>query len=248
MTTELLTQPLFWALAVVGVFLTGISKSGFAGGAGVVAVPLLALIVSPTVAVVLVLPLLLLMDAQIIGYHRRNLAWKELQIIIPAALIGVAVGTYVLNDLSDRLLEMLLGLMCLGFASLQFWKPTIQSHPGLGWLFGSIAGITSTLIHAGGPPLNIYLATRKLPRDLWISTAAVFFASINFAKVFAYAAIDLWQLDLFLLGLALIPVALLGIYAGHRIQAVISEQNFVTAIMLCLAISGILLILKSVSS
>ena len=51
MTAAVWGDAAFWLLAVVGVFLTGISKSGFAGGAGVVAVPLLALVVSPALAV-----------------------------------------------------------------------------------------------------------------------------------------------------------------------------------------------------
>lgn len=245
MSSDLWSQPAFWVLAIVGVFLTGISKSGFAGGAGVVAVPLLALIAPPSMAIILMLPLLLLMDAQIIAQQRRNLSLAELKIVIPAALIGVALGSWVLGGLSDAPLQMLLGVMSLGFAGLQLWKPTMQSHAGLGWIMGGIAGVTSTLIHAGGPPLNMYLATRRLPRAVWISTAAIFFASINFAKVFAYATIDLWQVDLLLLSLALVPASIAGIIAGHRIQARISEEAFVKAVMICLAVSGLLLIIKS---
>ena len=52
---------LFWLVAVLGVILTGVSKSGFAGGAGVVAVPLMALFIPVSQAVVIMLPLLLLM-------------------------------------------------------------------------------------------------------------------------------------------------------------------------------------------
>lgn len=248
MTTEIFTLPAFWALAIVGVFLTGISKSGFAGGAGVVAVPLLALIIPPTDAVVLVLPLLLLMDVQTISHHRRHLAFKELRIIVPAALLGVILGTYVLQDLPDGPLQLLLGILCLLFAATQFWHPQLQLSSRAGWLLGGFAGISSTLIHAGGPPLNIYLATRKLPRRIWISTAAVFFAAINFAKVFAYAAIDLWQSSLLLITFALVPVAIAGIFAGHRIQAVISEAAFVRIVMICLGVSGLLLIFKSFSA
>ncbi len=245
MASELLSSPVFWLLAIPGIFLTGISKSGFAGGAGVVAVPLLALVTTPSVAVILVLPLLLLMDAQTIRHHRHNLSFVELKVIIPAALLGVVIGSYVLGGLPERPLQVLLGVMCLAFAALSFWRPSLQLSNRAGWLLGGVAGITSTLIHAGGPPLNIYLASRKLPRAIWISTAAVFFFSINLAKVFAYAAIDLWHLDLLLLALAFCPVAWLGVLAGHRIQAMISETTFVRAVMICLLASGLMLIYKA---
>ena len=248
MPAELWTDIPFWALAIIGVFLTGISKSGFAGGAGVVAVPLLALVAPPALAIIVMLPLLLLMDAQIIVQQRKNLSVTELKIVIPAALIGVALGTFVLNGLADAPLQLLLGVLSLVFAAIHWFKPSMQSHSGLGWLMGSIAGVTSTLIHAGGPPLNMYLATRQLSRAVWISTAAMFFASINFAKIFAYAAIDLWQFDLFMISLYLIPASIVGIIVGHKIQAVISEQAFVKAIMLCLAASGLMLIFKAALS
>ena len=88
----------------------------------------------------------------------------------------------------------------------------------------------------------MYLACRALPRAQWISTAALFFASINLAKLFAYAAIDLWRWDLLLLSLGLVPVALAGVAAGHRLQQRISEARFVQAIMLFLMVSGVLLL------
>lgn len=59
-------QPLFWVLAVIGLIFTGISKSGFASGAGIVVVPLLTLTMPLSSAAALVLPLLLLMDTRTI--------------------------------------------------------------------------------------------------------------------------------------------------------------------------------------
>lgn len=243
--TELWTHTGFWLLALSGVFLTGISKSGFAGGAGVVAVPLLALLIPPAQAVVLVLPLLLLMDLQTIRYHRHNLALAELGRLIPAALLGVCAGSYLLQDLSDALLQLMLGALCLLFAAVQLWRPSAHTPRAAGWLFGGIAGLTSTLIHAGGPPLNMYLATRNLNRARWISTAAIFFFCTNLIKVAAYAVIDIWQPELFLMSLVLFPAAMAGVYAGHRIQRLINQQVFVRTIMLCLLLSGVMLIAKA---
>lgn len=245
MASEYAGDMLFWLLAFAGVFLTGISKSGFAGGAGVVAVPMLALVAPPALAVTLMLPLLLLMDAQIITHHRRQLCLGELRALIPAALVGIVLGSYLLTTLPDAPLQLLLGSLSIAFVLIRLRAPSMRARRGLGPLMGGIAGVTSTLIHAGGPPLNMYLATRGLPRAVWLSTAAVFFASINVVKVFAYAAVDLWRLDILLLSAMLVPVAVLGILAGHRIQTVLSEAAFQRAVMVCLGLSGVLLITKA---
>jgi len=246
-------DPIVVLLAVTGVFLTGISKSGFAGGAGVIAVPLLAIVIAPTIAVVILLPLLLLMDAQTIAYHRRNLAFDELRLIVPAALIGVLIGSLALGHFSDALLQIIIGSVSLVFATIQLrtrttHKSLSERRPVFAGVMGLIAGVTSSLIHSGGPPLNIYLATRQLPRALWISTAAVFFASINLSKVFTYAWVGLWQVDLLLISTLLVPVAVLGIFAGHRIQQKVSQTTFVRIIMIFLVISGLMLLFKGINA
>lgn len=247
---SVLADPLVLALAIVGIFLTGISKSGFAGGTGVVAVPLLALVISPAVAVVLILPLLLLMDVQTIAHHRRKLAFAELRKIVPAALVGVVMGTAALGHLNEALLKFLVGLISLAFAGFQLLpqsrtQANTRTRSVLGVVMGLIAGTTSSLIHAGGPPLNIYLATLKLPRALWISTAAMFFATVNASKVVSYAWAGLWSAETLLASLLLVPIAILGVYAGHHIQQRISERMFVRIVMLALGISGLVLIVQS---
>lgn len=66
-------------------------------------------------------------------------------------------------------------------------------------------------------------------------------------KVFAYQAVDLWRLETLLLSAVLLPVAVAGILAGHRIQAVLSEAAFQRAVMVCLGLSGLLLIAKALA-
>lgn len=92
---------LFWLLAIVGVLLTGISKSGFAGGAGVVAVPILALVMPVPQAAALMLPLLIVMDIKAIQLYRQHINKRVLFSIIPAAL---AVHYYwiIIADLYTR--------------------------------------------------------------------------------------------------------------------------------------------------
>lgn len=246
---HLLSDPVFVALAILGIVLTGISKSGFAGGAGVIAVPLMALAISPSVAVVLMLPLLLIMDAQTINYHRQRISFGELRLLVPSALLGVLIGSFFLGELNDAWLQLMVGLISIAFALLQFWprRPSAESNkkrPLFGYAMGFIAGTSSSLIHAGGPPLNLYLASQRLPKALWISTAAVFFASINLSKVFSYAWVGLWQFDLLLLSLVFTPAALFGVYLGHRIQQRINERSFVRIVMFALMLSGIGLLVK----
>lgn len=248
--TLLSTSSLFWLLAIAGVLLTGISKSGFAGGAGVIAVPLLSLMIPVPIAAALMLPLLLVMDAKSLRYYWRSASWYELKRILPAAIIGITLGGYLLGELPSNLLQFLLGIFCIVFA---LWKkiiPIFGRIPYAGFIWGGVSGLTSTLLHAGGPPINIYLLTRQLPKRAWLATAAVFFAAMNLLKVIPYALTDQWQSDsliseLLIIDLILLPLSLIGVWLGYVLQNHISEANFMNACKILLFFSGLGLLIGS---
>ncbi|WP_334078641.1 sulfite exporter TauE/SafE family protein [Microbulbifer sp. M83] len=238
-------NPLFWLLALIGVVLTGISKSGFAGGAGVVAVPLLALVMPIPQAVFLVLPLLLVMDVKTIQYYRHHASWPELRAVVPAALLGIVAGGLMLGSMPEQALKLTLGIISIVFALWQRLAPVLGGMRGAAWLWGGISGLTSTLIHAGGPPVNIYLIARQLPKLTWLATAGIFFGIMNLTKVIPYLLTGEWGADVFLASLALLPVALLGTWLGRHIQGRIQDRMFMLCCRGLLLGSGLLLVVQA---
>ena len=238
-------SPLFWLLAVAGILLTGISKSGFAGGAGVVAVPLLALVLPVSQAVAMVLPLLLLMDARTVYLYRRHIERRWLLALLPAGVLGIGIGGFLLGVLPDFWLLLLLGVVSLVFAGWQKLAPRLSQFRGSGWLWGSLSGLTSTLVHAGGPPLNIFLLGLQLPKGVWLATAAVFFGVMNLIKLIPYTLIGSWQGVPWAAMVVLIPVAYVGVGMGHWLQGRLSDALFVRCCRFLLAVTGVMLIVKS---
>ncbi|WIO73839.1 sulfite exporter TauE/SafE family protein [Porticoccaceae bacterium LTM1] len=237
-------SPLFWGLAIAGVILTGISKSGFAGGAGVMAVPLLALVMPVPAAAALMLPLLIVMDAKTVHYYWRSASKSELLHIVPAALLGIGLGGWLMGSLSSDWLQRILGIFCVLFACWQPLASILGRIPGGGWLWGAVSGVSSTLLHAGGPPINIYLVARALPKPLWLATASLFFAVMNLVKVIPYGLLGQWKSELLLMAALLLPAALVGVWLGHRIQRRINERQFMQCCRVLLLLSGISLLVK----
>jgi uncharacterized membrane protein YfcA len=240
----LFESPLFLLLAIVGVTLTGISKSGFAGGAGVVAVPLLALVLPLSQAVALMLPLLIFMDVKSIAYYKDHINKQYLFAILPSALVGIVLAGFLLGSLSESILMLVLACLCISFSIWSKLLPFLANIPGAAFLWGAVSGLTSTLIHAGGPPINIYLMSLKLDKKIWLATAAVFFGAINLTKVVPYYFLDQWSGILMINALLLIPVAWLGVKLGKNIQGKISEQQFMLVCRGLLFSSGIILLFK----
>lgn len=235
---------LFWLLAVVGVILTGISKSGFAGGAGVLAVPLLALVIPLPMATVIMLPVLLFMDAKTIQLYRRHASLETLKRIVPAALVGIVLGGLAMGVLATSALELITGVISILFASWQSISSSLQRFQQAGWFWGTVSGLTSTLIHAGGPPINVYFLGRQLPKLAWLGTAAVLFGVMNLVKIVPYSLNGFWQWRLLFISLLLLPAAWVGVKLGHSIQGRVDGDTFTRICRVLLLVSGAGLVVK----
>ena len=111
----LITDPWFYAAAVPAVLLFGIAKGGFGGGLGVLAVPLMALTVSPVQAAAVLLPILCLMDLVGLWAYRGRWLWPELRLLVPASMIGIAVGTLLFGFMSAATVRIIVGFVAIAF-------------------------------------------------------------------------------------------------------------------------------------
>ncbi|MFY8178221.1 MAG: TSUP family transporter, partial [Limnohabitans sp.] len=78
-------------LASLAAFLVGLSKGGLSS-VGMLAVPLLSLVMSPVKAAVLLLPVFVVSDMVGIWLYRKHFDVSNLKILIPAGCLGVLVG------------------------------------------------------------------------------------------------------------------------------------------------------------
>ena len=108
-----ITDPWFYAAAIPAVFLTGLSKSGFATGIGALSVPLLALTISVPQAAAVMMPLLLLADLIGLRMFRRDFDKKLLRFILPFGLLGVVIGTLLFKLMSAHLVAGCVGAFTL---------------------------------------------------------------------------------------------------------------------------------------
>ena len=242
-----ITDPWFYALAVPAVLITGISKTGLGSGSGGIAVPLMSQVIAPSAAAGIMLPILCVMDVLGLRAYRGKWSWPDLKLMIPAGVLGIAVGALMFGLLSVKTTKALLGTVAVGFAlyqgipalrNLQSWLPE-RVRP---WLWCGLSGFTSTLAHAGGPPATIYLWPRKLDRITFVATTVFFFTVVNAVKVVPFALLG--QLNFTNLGTALVlmPLAPIGVWFGVRLNTVISNVVFRRITLTLLFVLGVRLL------
>ncbi|GAA6182453.1 sulfite exporter TauE/SafE family protein [Shimia sp. NS0008-38b] len=240
----------FWVLAPLAVVFAGVSKAGFGSGAAFASAALLAIILPPTQALGLMLPLLMLIDLVTLRPYWGLWSWPEARILIVGGVGGVIAGVVLFNVASDDALRFLIGSVSLGFVAWQLWPRKGSQKPmplRAGVIAGAVAGFTSFVSHAGGPPAAVYLLSRGLSKTAFQATTVLVFWALNLAKSVPYAMIGVFQADTLRMGALLAPFALLGAYLGIKLHHAVSERAFFTVTYVFLTVTGMKLIFDALS-
>jgi uncharacterized membrane protein YfcA len=229
----LITDPLFYFAAVPAVILFGIAKGGFGSGLGVLAVPLIAMVVSPVQAAAILLPILCVMDLVGLWAYRGKWVLPELRVLLPASLAGIAIGTLMFEFMSPARLRLLLGIVAISF-TLNHWLQARLSQaakqklfgPAIGAAAAAVAGFTSFIAHAGGPPITMYLLRRGINRTQFVATTVVFFAVVNYVKLVPYSWLGQFDTSNLKTSLVLAPLAPVGIGMGVCLHKRVTDRFF----------------------
>lgn len=108
----------------------------------------------------------------------------------------------------------------------------------MGFGAGVLAGFTSQISHAGGPPLQIYALPKRLARDVFIGTSSIFFAVGNWMKVPAYLALGQFTQESLLTSLVPLPLAIVSNWAEVCLVRRVSGERFHTVIYGLLIVVG----------
>lgn len=241
-----------WLVSAVAILLTGVAKGGFGGVFGGIAVPLMSLVMPPEAAAALTLPLLCLMDLSSVKLYWRRWDARELKRLLSGAMLGIALGALAFGLLPAWSIKLAIGGLALLFALQRLWLRFFPAQPRpLGPLAGCIAGLlgglTSTLAHAGGPPVLVYLFSRPLPKERFVATLAVFFTVVNLVKLLPYLALQLFTATVLWQCLLLAPLVPLGVWLGVRLQRRLPEQAFFSTAIALLALSGAQLVYSALA-
>lgn len=242
----LITDPLFYAVGIPAVLLMGVSKSGFGAGFGSLCVPLMAIAVGVPRAAAIFMPVLLLSDVLGLAAFRRDFDRALLRLLLPWGLLGIAVGTALFGITPPRVVAGVVGACTLLFLLQRLLFPpradTPPPPPWLGRALAVVAGFTSFVAHAGGPPINAYLIPQRLSPVVFTATLAVLFFVLNLSKWGPYAWLGLIDMRNMLTSLVLLPLVPVGVWVGVRVARRIPQRWFYRFLYLGMLLTGIKLL------
>lgn len=244
--------PEFYIVAVLAVLFAGLSKGGFGSGAAFAAVPLLALVVEPGIAIGLMLPLLMLMDFGALRPYWGKWDRSAAIALILGSLPGILLAGVFWKIANPDLFRFLIGAVALLFVAWQAARhygfvptPKHALPRWSGWLMGVVVGFTSFISHAGGPPAAVYLLSKKMDKTTYQATTVLVFWAVNLLKFIPYLGLGIFSQQTLKAGLILAPVALFGVWLGVVAHRAVSDKLFFGLAYLLLTLTGTKLIWDS---
>jgi uncharacterized membrane protein YfcA len=225
----------FWIIAVTASITVGLSKGGLPIIA-MMSVPILSLVMPPLQAAGLLLPIYIVSDWFGVWAYRREFDTTILKIMVPATAIGVTIGWATANLISEEMVGGVIGALGSVFAATRLLglgiKPEAQAAkvaPGVFW--GTAAGFTSFVSHAGAPPYQIYTLPLRMPKAVFAGTSTILFAWVNFIKLPAYYNIGILSFDSLHIAAWLFLPASLAVFAGVRLVRILPEKLFYSLVL-----------------
>jgi uncharacterized membrane protein YfcA len=209
----------------------------------------------PSKAAAMLLPLLVGCDVVSVCFYRKVFSLKGIRDLFPGAVAGIGLGTLFLwhwsgeKETAERGLKTLIGCISLFFVVYQVSRSRIfktleryHPKPWHGPLFGSVAGFASTLAHAGGPPVTMFLLPQNMDRRIFVGTTVWLFTLINATKLLPYYWLGLFSSENISMSLYLMPLVPVGVVAGVWMNRRIDQEIFMKIVYTILFLTGLQLL------
>jgi len=241
------TFQLGWAALV---FTAGFAIRNLAGF-GAILLPALALFLPLAIVVPVVTLMAVLSSIGIAVRHRDEIAWSHLRPLVPFSLIGVAIGLYLFDRLSDAVLVDALGVFVIGFGlySLLRGSGATAARRWPRWVVVAPLSTFAAVIGAAfggmaGPLYAVYLEWLQLAKGPFRATMSAILVALGTLRGLGYLSLGYFDRDTLLLSAMAVPSALLGLAIGARLHARATPEGFRRAVAALLVIAGIGLLLR----
>lgn len=238
-----------WITICFAVFLLGMSKSGIKG-IGIIIVVMLAFVFGEKASTGVLLPMLIVADIFAVIYYNRHAQWTYIKKLMPWMIVGVLVGVWVGNDISEIVFKRIMAVIIIISVLIMLYTENRKTTkvPNNKWFSGTagfLAGFTTMIGNLAGPISNIYFLAVRLPKNEFIGTAAWLFFIINVFKLpFHFFVWKTINKETLVLNAVLIPAIIIGFFLGVAIVKLISNINYRRFILIVTVVGGLIMLFR----
>ncbi|MBU3820463.1 sulfite exporter TauE/SafE family protein [Flavobacteriaceae bacterium XHP0103] len=237
-----------WLAVALATFILGISKSGIKG-IGIIIILILAFVFGEKESTGVLLPMLVCADILAVIYYNRHAQWHYIIKLLPFMVVGVLVGVWIGNDISEALFKRIMAIIIIVSVIIMVYtenrKTRLPNNKLFAHSFGFLSGFASMIGNLAGPIANVYFLAIRLPKNEFIGTVAWLFFILNVFKIPFH--IFVWKtitVETIVLNSVMIPTVVLGFLVGAYIVKLISNVNYRRFILIVTALGGIILLFR----
>jgi uncharacterized membrane protein YfcA len=235
-------------LPVVSVLVLSAFVRGMIGfGNALIAMPLLALVVSvqiasPVVGLANLTGILIILVRQWRSVDLRA-AWR----LTLSSLIGIPIGLFFIKNANESLVRVLLGVTLIAFGLYYLIAPRLPYLRGEGtsYAFGLASGVLGGAYNTNGPPIVLYGALRRWPPESFRATLQGVFLPTNLMVIVGHVLAGLATPTVLKLYALSLPLMLLATLLGMRLARRIPQGQFNRLVYAFLVAMGALLIVRA---
>ena len=247
MSNYLLVENL--VLIVFAVFLGGIVKGSVGIGMSMFSVPIIAFILPPTKAMMLLCFPVIFTNFLQMDIKKGVGSFRFLPMFL-ALFLGLLIGGKLILNLSLNFISISIASVIIIFTSLNFFGINLKNikkanEKILSVIIGFLSGILGGLTTFYAPPIITFLISINLDKEFFIRTTATmyFFASIPLYSSMIYHGLGNYY-DL-IMSLVLVVPAIIGQFFGSKIRKKLSNEIFQKLILIILIMIGFSLLIKN---
>lgn len=236
----------FLAMCCILFFSTSL-RSTFGFGDAVIAMPLLALFMDLKMATPLFALSALTISSIILLKKRKHLQIIHVKRLVISTAIGIPIGIYLLREINENIIKLILGIIVIFFSVYNLWKPALNriTKDSFAYMFGFIAGILGGAYNVNGPPVVCYASLKNWDPSAFLATLQGYFFLTGIFLVGSHGIVGNITLGVLQYYLLLIPVITAGIVLGNQMNKKMRKQAFVKYLHIIMLILGFILIITS---
>ena len=243
-------SPAGWLIAIAASFILGMAKGGIKGF-GAIITTMVAIVFGSKASTGILMPLLIAGDVFAVFYYHRHAQWDYLKKLIPWMALGVLIGVWYGRDLPEAEFKFGMAVLILLSVALMWFLDRVKriqvpDNRAFAGVMGTISGFATMVGNLAGPFSELYFLAIRMPKEMFIGTAAWLFFITNLFKlpfhIWSWKTINVTScyIDLVLL----LPL-IAGLWAGVKLVKVIQQHQFRMIIMVLTAIGAVIILLRS---
>jgi uncharacterized protein len=233
-------------LIVAVVFLASLLQSLSGFGFAILVMPVVTLLVGlQTAAPMVALTGLTVYVTNFVRY-RQAVDPGELARLGLATAVGVPVGIWTLVHVQEAVVNRVLGLIMIAYATYTLLRPEADRLVPRWWVYpaGLLAGCLGGAYNTPGPPVIVYGSLRQWPRGEFRAILQALFLVNATLVVGAHLVAGHVNVEVLRLYLWAVPAFAAGILLGSRLDARVNRKQFRLVVTSAILGIGLLLLIR----